>query len=237
MVKFLNTFEKEQVMKKISMLSLVLLILLGAVLASGCGVKPVESAQALAAEEATATTAPLPTDTAAVEILPAPTDTLPASSPTPSRIEFPVQNDSMTAQIMGVETPFRVYLGKDAVQGTDLFFSPGEGNFFLGLGIKVSNLTGADIPLKWSDVYITNKFQDRWYPVWGTYEDTNSTIDPLGVEILAFDQVNPDFDPDAHFYVGDNGYVRVIFQLPKDNLHYFFGISDLPMIEINWKYY
>jgi len=51
------------------------------------------------------------------------------------------------------------------------------------------------------------------------------------------DQVHPDFDPDAHFYLSDNGYVRVIFQLPRDNLYYYFGFADLQLIEINWRYY
>ena len=139
--------------------------------------------------------------------------------------------------MLGVERPYNVSLGRDTYLGTDLVFKPGAGNMFIGLGIKVSNLTGADMPMKWSDIYITNKYQDKWYPVWGAYKQTNTAMNPLTIELLQYDQVSPDYDPDAHFYLGDNGYVRVIFQLPKNNLYYYFGFADLPLVEINWRYY
>jgi hypothetical protein len=148
-----------------------------------------------------------------------------------------VQNASLEVKILDVEKPYRVHLGIDPYHGTELSFTPGAGHMFLGLGIKVKNLTGADITFKWTDLYLTNKYQDKWYPSWAAYQPTNAAMDPLTVEIVKYDEVHPDFDPDAHFYASDNGFVRVIFRVPKDNLYYFFGMADLPLIEINWRYY
>lgn len=221
-------------MKKVSIVWIVLFVMVGSWLGSGCSAAAPEPVQALAATDApTAVVVAPSTDTA----LPVPTDTLVPGSPTPSRIEFPVQNASLEVKILDVEKPYRVHLGIDPYHGTELSFTPGAGHMFLGLGIKVKNLTGADITFKWTDLYLTNKYQDKWYPSWGAYQPTNAAMDPLTVEIVKYDEVHPDFDPDAHFYASDNGFVRVIFRVPKDNLYYFFGMADLPLIEINWRYY
>jgi hypothetical protein len=221
-------------MKKVSIVWIVLFVMVGSLLASACSAAEAQPVQALAATDApTEIVAPPSTDTA----LPVPADTLVPGSPTPSRIEFSVQNASMEVKVLEVEKPYRVHLGIDPNLGTELTFTPGAGNMFLGLGVRVRNLTGTDIPMKWSDVYLVNKYGDKWYPTWGAYEQTNAAMDPLTVEIVKYDEVHPDFDPDAHFYASDNGFVRVIFRIPRDNLYYFFGIADLPLIEINWRYY
>jgi len=217
-------------MKKVSIFS-VLFVLLGALLLSACGVTEPQSVEALGGTDAPAevnTQAPLPTE----ELSPAS-----PGSPTPSRMEFPVQNASFEVKVIDIARSHQVDLGIDNNLGTELIYTPGAGNMFLTLGIKVSNLTGSDITLKWTDIYLVNKYQDKWYPVFGAYRATNAAMDPLTVQILEFDQVHPDFDPDAHFYAADNGYVRVVFRIPRDNLYYFFGFADLPMIEINWRYY
>lgn len=177
---------------------------------------------------------PLPTNTPDV---PMPTETMIPAFPTPSRIDFAVQNASLQAKIVGVEKPYRIHLGVDSKLGTDIVYNPGPGNMFLGLGIKVANFTGSDIRMKWSSLYLVNKYQEKWYPVWGVYKKINTAMDPLTLEILQADQVHPDFDPNAYFNLSHNGYLRLIFQLPRDNLYYYFGFSDLPQIEINWRYY
>jgi hypothetical protein len=33
--------------------------------------------------------------------------------------------------------------------------------------------------------------------------------------------------------LGDNGYLRVIFRVPRDNDYYSLAFADLPLIEIN----
>lgn len=219
----------------------ILLILIGTMLVSGCsGAAPQPVAALAAATDTPQVIAPVvPTEAPAEVIAPAaaPTEIIAPSAPTPTRMQFAVQNDSLEIKVVGIERPHIVDLGIDANLDSQLVFTPGEGNMFLSLGIKVTNKTGSDIPLKWTDVYIVNKYEDKWYPVWGVYKKTNTAIDPLTIEILEFDQVHPDFDPDAHMYVSDNGYLRVIFQIPRDNLYYYFGMTDLPLIEINWRYY
>jgi hypothetical protein len=144
---------------------------------------------------------------------------------------YPAESARLQMEVVDIEKPYQIYLSDNQI------FAPGKGKMFLGLGIRVTNLTGADIPFKWTDIYIVNKYQDKWYPVFGAYKNTNSALDSSTVEILQYDQVHPDFDPDAHFYAADNGYARVIFRVPRDNLYYFFGFADLPLIEINWRYY
>lgn len=215
-------------MKKNSMFRNVLLILLGTLLVSACGVAEAQPVQALAG-----TTSTVEANTP----VPLPTETLVSTYPTPSRMELAVQNSSLEVKVLAVETPYIVDLNMAANLSNELVFTPGAGNIFLTLGVKVSNLTGSDIPLKWADIYLVNKYQDKWYPVWGAYKKSNVIIDPLTIKIVEFDQVSPDYDPDAHLYLGDNGYLRVIFRVPKDNLYYFFSIIDTPAIEINWRYY
>lgn len=221
-------------MKKINVV--VLFVLLGSSLLSACTAAAAKPVEALAAATATVeVSAPLLIPTAIPTEISAETN-VPAS-PTASRIEFPVQNDRLEAKILDVEKPYRVYLGWDSYLGKDISYTAGAGYFFLDIGVRVTNLTGSDLPLKWTDVYLVNKNQQIWYPTWGAYEQTNEAMDPLAVEIVKYDQVHPDFDPDAHFYLSHNGYLRAIFRIPKDNLYYFFGCADLPQIEINWRYY
>ena len=216
-------------MKKINIIGVVLFILLGTLLSSACSSAAAKPVEALAGTEApVAVNTPLP----AGEL-----SSADVASPTPSRMEFSVQNANFVVKVMDIEKPHQVYLGVDNNLGTDIYFKPGEGNMFLGVGIKVTNLTGSDIPMKWTDIYLVNKYQDKWYPSFGAYKNTNAAMDSSTVEILQYDQVHPDFDPDAHFFAADNGYVRVVFRVPRDNLYYFFGFADLPQIEINWRYY
>jgi len=227
--------QKDAFMKKNSLSLIVMFILVGTLLASAREITAPHPVAALAATDApTEVIAPLPTEAPA---LPIATEMIVPASPTPSRMEFSVQNASMEVKVLDIEKPHQVYLGFDSNSGSELIINPGPENMFLGLGIKVSNFTGADIPMKWSDVYLVNKYQDKWYPVWGAYKKTNAAMDPLTIEILQADQVHPDFDPDAYFHASDNGYVRAIFRVPRDNLYYFFGLADLPLIEINWRYY
>lgn len=214
-------------MKRISTVRTLLFVLLGTLLVSACSVAPAEPVKALAANTPTVE---------ANTPLPMPTETL-SASPTPSRMEFSVQNASLEVKVLDIERPHIVDLGIAANLGTELIYTPGAGNMFLSLGVKVSNATGSDMPLKWTDIYLINKYQDKWYPIWGAYEKTNTVMDPLTVKILEFDHVDADFDPDARLYLSDNGYLRVIFRVPKDNLYYYFGFTDLPLIEINWRYY
>jgi hypothetical protein len=221
-------------MKKSNLLMIVLVVLLGSMLGSACSTAAAEPVQALGATDAPAEVA-APAATEAPLSVPA--EAPAAGSPTPSRVEFSVQNASLEVKVLDVEKPYRVNLGMDPYLGTELTFTPGAGSMFLGLGVKVKSLTGADLPMKWTDVYLVNKYQDKWYPSWGAYQPTNAAMDPLTVEIVKYDEVHPDFDPDAHFYAADNGFMRVIFRVPRDNLYYFFGLADLPQIEINWRYY
>jgi len=198
---------------------------------SACGVRAVEPVAALALTGvSTETSTPLPAPAETNTALSVPTETLIPASPTASRIEFSVRNASFEVKVIDIQRPFQVHPGGDTV------FTAGEGNMLLSLGIKVTNYTGTDIPLKWSDVYLVNKYQDKWYPVWGAYQKTNANIDPFTVQILEY-EVDPAIDPDAKIFMGDNGYLHVIYRLPKDNLYYYFGFADLPLIEVNYRYH
>jgi hypothetical protein len=137
-------------MKKSSVLYIVLFVLLGTMLVSACSTTAPQSVAALAATEE-------PTGAEPVSPLPAqqlnPVD---GGAPTPTRMEFSVENAQLVVKVMDIEKPHQVYLGVDNNLGTDIFFKPGEGHMFLGVGIKVSNLTGADLPFKWTDIYLVN---------------------------------------------------------------------------------
>jgi hypothetical protein len=233
-VKLQNVSTKELLMKKVSILMIVLVILFGICLVSACSVAAVKSVEALVAATAAAernTLLPIFTETR-IPAMPTsssiPTATpIPATS-TPSRMDFPVENARFQIEVVGIERPYQIYLSDN------LIFAPGKGKMFLGLGIKVTNLTNSEIPFKWNDIYLFNKYQDRWYPLWGAYKKTNMVIDPLGIEVQQF-KVNPKEQPDTRVYFGDNGYLRVIFRLPRDNDYYYLAFADLPLIEINYS--
>jgi hypothetical protein len=221
-------------MKKIRLLRNVLFVLLGTLLVSACGVRAGEPVMALVANNAPAqeVSAPVPAQ-APAEVntpLPAPVEEPAAEAPKPTRMIYSVQNEELEVKVLGLEWP--THANPDGYS----FIYPGPGNMFLGLGVKINNLTGADYDLKWDQVYLANKYGEKFYPMWGAYKQTNMFVDPLTIKVLEF-EVHPDYDPDAHIYLGGSGFIRAIFRLPYDNLYYYFGVADLPLIEINWRYH
>jgi hypothetical protein len=228
-----NVSERESLMKKVDIVIILLVILLGICLVSACSVAAVKSVEALVAATVTAernTAQPMPTETS-IPVTPTPTS-IPTATPipatsTPSRMEFPARNTRVQIEVEAVEKPYQIYLSDN------LIFTPGEGKMFLGLGIKITNLTPSEIPFTWNEMYLVNKYQDRWYPLWGAYRKTNMVMDPLGIEVRQF-KVNPKEQPDARIYFGDNGYLRAIFRVPRDNEYYYLAFADLPLIEIDY---
>lgn len=219
-------------MKKNSTFWCFLFVLLGGLLVSACGVRTVESAAALGGadvQEETIVDVPAVIPVEAETVLIEPTAVPATELPAPVRMIYPVKNERLEVQVLNLEWP--THANPDGKS----FLYPGPGNMFLGLGIRVKNLSGSDIDLKWDQVYLENKYQDKWYPMWAAYQQTNKYIDPLTIEVLEF-EVHPDYDADAHVYLGENGYMRVLFRLPKDNLYYYLSFADLPLIEINWRY-
>jgi hypothetical protein len=212
---------KDSQMKKNNLSLAVLLILLGVFALSACNAVEAQPVQALAPTEA-------PTEVDAPAI---------AEEVMPARLEFPVSNGSVEVKVVDIDRVISVYLGQDPVLGTDIRYSSEAGHMFMDIGMKVTNLTGSDIPMKWSEIYVSNKHGDKWYPKWGAYQEADGAVDPLTVKIIKYDQVHPDYDPDAHYYIGGTGFVRVIFELPRTSLYYFFGFGDLPQIEIKNLYY
>jgi len=212
-------------MKHVSIVMMILVILFGSLIVSACGVMEAQHAEALALSSATSTPLPLPTRTPVNTPSPVPTRTPVPATSTPSRMDLPVENEGLQIEVLEIEKPYQIHLSETSI------FVPGKGHMFLGLGIKVTNLTNEDIPFKWNEIYLTNKYQDRWYPLWGAYKKTNMVIDPLGIEIRQF-KVDHKNQPEARIYLGDNGYMRVIFRVPRDNYYYYLGFADLPWIEI-----
>ena len=228
-------------MKKSTLFRIVLFMLLGASLLSACGTEANVAGPVVAlvdSDGAAATNEPAPV-VAPVANAPVESVDVAASldATAPSRIEFPVSNDKMEIQIVVIKKPTSVDLSTDPISGSDLLFKPGAGKMFLDIGIKVTNKTGSDLNFKWSDISLVNKFQDKYYPSWGVYNESDIELDPLLMEINKYDRIHPDFDPDAHFYMGEDGFVRILFLLPRSNLYYYFGFGDLPVIEIKNEYY
>jgi len=218
-------------MKKVSILMIVLFVLLWTLIVSACSVAAVKAVEALAVVTATAeSNTPIPTET---WIPSTPTSTsIPTATPipatsTPSRMDFPAENARLQIEVLDIEKPHQIYLNDN------LIFAPGEGKMFLGLGIQVTNLTGSEIPFKWNEMYLLNEYQDKWYPLWGAYQKTNLVIDPLGIEVRQF-KVDSKDQPNARIYFGDNGFLRVIFRVPRDNDYYYLAFADLPLIEIDY---
>jgi hypothetical protein len=219
-------------MKKVSLLLVVLFILLWTVLVSACSVVAVKAVEALMVSTATvAINTPLPTQTqTSIPATPTatfvPTATPPVVTATPSRMDLPAENAGLQIEILEIEQPHQIYLSDN------LIFAPGGGKMFLGLGIQVTNLTGTEIPFKWNEIHLFNEYQDKWYPLWGAYKKTNMVMDPLGIEIRQF-KLDAKDQPGGRVYFGDNGYLRVIFRVPRDN-NYYLAFADVPIIEIDY---
>jgi hypothetical protein len=220
-------------MKKVSMPTIVLVVLLWTLLVSACSVAAVKAVEVLAMATATVETntpTTMPTETripATYTPSPIPTATpIPATS-TPFRMDLPAENAGLQIEVLDIEKPHQIYLNDN------LIFAPGEGKMFLGLGIQVTNLTDSEIPFKWNEMYLLNEYQDKWYPLWGAYQKTNMVMDPLGIEVRQF-KVDSKDQPSARIYFGDNGYLRAIFRVPRDNDYYYLAFADLPLIEIDY---
>jgi hypothetical protein len=220
-------------MKNISISTIVFFIVLWTLLVSAGSVAAVKAVEVRVVASATVENPAVPTPTATripatPTSSPIPTATSVPATATPSRMDLPVGNARVQIEVLDIERPYQMHLSDS------LIFAPGEGKMFLGLGIKVTNLTDSDIPFKWNEIYLLSKYQDRWYPVWGAYKKTNIAIDPLGIEIRQL-KVGPNDQPTAHIYFGDNGYLRAIFHLPRDNDYYYLAFADLPVIEIDYE--
>lgn len=214
-------------MKKVSLLMLVFAILVGVCLGSACTVVAVKSVDALLATTVTTDkNESMPTSTAIRIPATSTPSPIPATS-TPSRMDFPVNKAGLQIEVLKIEKPSQIYLSKDQV------YTPGKGKMFLSLGIKVTNFSNTEIPLKWKEISLVNEHQDKWYPLWGAYKKTNGVIDPFGIEIRQL-KVDAREQPTARIYLGDNGYLRVIFRVPRDNDYYSLAFADLPLIEINY---
>lgn len=212
-------------MKKVNLLMIVLVILFAACLVSACTVVAVKSVEALMATTATNRNGLMPTPTA-IRVTPTFTPSpIPATS-TPSRMDLPVKKAGLQVEVLKIEKPHQIYLGKDQI------YAPGKGKMFLSLGIKVTNLSNTEIPLKWNEITLLNEYGDKWYPLWGGYKKTNRVIDPLGIEVWRF-KLDAREQPTARIYLGDNGYLRVIFRVPRDDDYYSLAFAGLPLIEID----
>ena len=215
-------------MKKVNLLMIVLARLFGACLVSACTVVAVKSVEALMAttlttsgNEPIAIRVPATSTSSSV-----PAATHLSATSTPSRMDLPVKKAGLQIEVLKIEKPYQVYLGKDQI------YTPGKGKMFLSLGIKVTNLSNTDILLKWNEINLLNEYGDKWYPLWGGYKKTNRVMDPLGVEVRQF-KLDAREQPTARVYLGNNGYLRVIFRVPRDNDYYSLAFADLPLIEID----
>ena len=221
-------------MKNLSISAIIVFLLLWTLFVSACSVVAVKAVEALTMPTSTAKLdmpTPMPTATripATLTRTSVPTATAIPATSTPARMDLPVKNASLQIEVVDSERPYQIHLSDEAI------FTPGAGNMFLGLGIRVTNLTNSEIPFKWNELYLFNEYQDKWYPLWGAYKKTNLAIDPLGIEVYPF-KLGTNDQPNARVYFGDNGYMRVIFRVPRDNDFYYLAFADLPSIEIDYE--
>jgi hypothetical protein len=194
---------------------LILLVL------SSCGVRAVEPVTAyISANPSVAENTPPPTEAPSGS----PKAAAISESPAFVRMGTKVQSDSLEMSVITVQKPFRVYPNSEA------FFTPGKEYMFLDIGVKVSKLADSEVSAKWNDIYVTNKYEEKWYPIWGVYKDTNVFEDPLTIKVSEYE-----LDPEATDVVfGDNGFLRVIFRVPKGETFYF-SLANMPLTRVEFK--
>jgi hypothetical protein len=149
----------------------------------------------------------------------------PLETPTPAPVGVPVSSGSYEVTVIKAVKLDRLY------PGGKYSYTPKPGNIIIDTGVKVSNLTGSQASVKWSNVYVVEETGDAWYPTFGSYKESGKELDPFSLGISE-NTINGD---DVISFKGDI-YLRLIFLL-TDNAPttFLFGFEDSPYIEITIK--
>jgi hypothetical protein len=147
------------------------------------------------------------------------------ATPTPAPVGVAVRSDSYEVTVIKAVKLDRLY------PGGKYSYTPKAGNMIVDVGVKVSNLTGSQASVKWSNVYVVEETGDAWYPSYGTYKESGKEIDPFSLGISE----NTIVGEDVITFKGDI-YLRLIFIVAdNDPTTFVFGFDDSPLIEITIK--
>jgi hypothetical protein len=171
------------------------------------------------------TNTPLPTNIPAATNThqPPPTETEIPSTPTPAPVGEAVRSANFEVKVVAAEKRTRVN------PGGKFMFVATSGNMLVDIGVKVSNLTGSNLSVKWKDIYIMSKNQDAWYSTWGTWKDSSGNLDPFTIGISEV-YTNPELE----ISISHDGYLRLFYHIPRGETYYF-GFFDSPLTVINFK--
>lgn len=160
-----------------------------------------------------------PTATDRPTVAPEPTATI---EPTPAPVGVPVRSGKYEVTVINAVKLERIY------PGGKYLYTPNAGDVIVDVGVKVSDLTGSQVSVKWGNVYVVEPNGDAWYPTWGSYKESGKKIDPFGLGI-SDENINGD---DLITFKGDI-YLRLIFIVTEgDPTVFVFGFDDSPLIEI-----
>ncbi len=214
---------KKERFVKAFIFSLAVMFVLACSLFTGSGA-PAEPAQQQQQQQESSppvapTDTPLPPPTKTP--LPKPTDTpLP---PTPAPMGQAVRSDSFEVTVVNARTLNRVYMGS-------YYYYPKEGQMFVELVVKVTNLTGSPASVPWKNVYVVESSGDSWYPNWAGFKAVKSgkTVDgaAIGVDDPGDGSKLIEFDQDV--------FLRAIWFVSKNSgkTELLFGFDDSPNIVI-----
>ena len=213
-------------MKHDRILVKVLFVLLTALIILACGVGALgATATPMPTNTPASTNTLLPTNTPAATNTPLspPTETATSEPPTPAPMGSTVQSANFEVKVIDAIKRDRVY------PGGKFYFSPAAGYMLVDIGVKVSNLTSTDIPVKWNDIYIMNSKQDWWISSWGTYKVASGTLDPFSIGVSEVK-----IDPKVQITVSHDGYLRLFYHIPVGETYYF-GFADSPLTVVKFK--
>lgn len=154
--------------------------------------------------------------------LPKPTDT--AAPPTPSQLGEVARSQNFEVTVIAAEKRDRVY------PGGKFYYTANPGYMLIDVGVKVVNISGSSLDVKWKDVYVMRENGDWWYPTWGTFKTSLDKLDPFSIGVSEVE-----IDPEAVITVGNkDGYLRLFF-LVEEEAAFYFGFGDSPLTEMRFK--
>lgn len=160
-----------------------------------------------------------PTATDPPTVAPEPTATIES---TPAPVGVPVKSEKFEVTVIGAVNLERIYPG-----GTYLY-TPNAGNIIVDVGVKVSNLTGSSVSVKWENVYVVEQNGDAWFPTWGSYKESGKKVDPFSLGIS-----DANINGDDVITFNNDIYLRLIYIVTEaDPTTFVFGFDDSPLIEI-----
>ncbi len=125
----------------------------------------------------------------------APTEAPPAEAPS-GAVGDTITGDLYEVTVTDARELKRVYMG-------NYYYYPKDGQMFVEIIARVSNLSGSEAAVPWENIYVEEENGDAWYPTWGGYKAVaaGKKVDGASISVnqITDGKEEVKFDEDAVF--------------------------------------